>query len=363
MHMNRKSILELLGALLLVLVLLSCTNPDLDPIFYALEQAESLVDDRGFPDEAVVQRIVRDSGSGRYFAAAGMLYTRTTGNWKMIAGPESRALCTNIEIFDPGTGALLLAAYMRADNTGLGLWQRSVSGGSWSRANGGDLAANVNIGVLKNVSGTLFVSTLEGSTYHLYYTTQLTFPVFSDTGLTATMASGPINDVALDGLGNYWVSVGKTLWSGTSPAFIFTQDALSTTSGYLKGLYYSSATTTLYLAGFGHFYKKIDGGGWTASSRVTDDDNNNIQFTCFAELSALFGGDIYAGTKLNGYYFTDTLKRAPHETITALYDGGILSMLFDGSSLFLGTYGSGLWRRSYQAGETDEEKLKNWKQE
>jgi hypothetical protein len=343
--MNRKTILKIGGFLLLTLVFFSCTDTALPPVFYAIEQEKSLVDDRGFPDDAVVQRIVTDGAS--YFAAAGALYTRTlTGNWSPIDPPVPGALCTNVEIF----GTQLLAAYMSVGNTGLGLWQRNVNlGDYWSRIGDPNLDGDVQVGLLKTVSGNLFVSTLAAGTYSLYFSNLL--PGFTPTNLTAQpISGGPISDIA--GVGaNYWVTVGSTLWSGTAPLFsdFAAVSGEPTTSRSFGGLYYSSSTNTLYLAADGKFYAKVGAGAWAASSSVAV-DGKSVQFTGFVELTGL-GGDIYAGTKGYGYYVTGTLTRSPSYTISALYNGAILTMLFNGStSLFLGTYGSGLWRGDYVGG-------------
>jgi hypothetical protein len=367
MDMNRESFLKLLGVPLLVLALFSCTDKALDPVFYALEHETSLVDDRGFPDEAMVQRIVKypvSPPTARYFAAASGLYTRTAaGNWKrMTDTPESsHALCYNVEIFNPGAGDELLAAFTLG-KTGLGLWRRSPDlSDSWSQVSG--LAADLDIGLLKTVGSYLFVGTLEGTAYHLYYSADLT-TFLPATGITAELTTGAINDIAQYGAGNYWVSAGRKLWAAGSPGGPFAEDTGPTTSspGNFKGLYYSSAGTgTLYLAAYGKYYT-WDGATWTSSAAV-EGDGKSAQITCFTELSGAPGTDILMGTSLYGYYDASTLTRSPSYTISSLYSGGILTMLFDGSSspelLFLGTSNAGLWRGEFNSSSG----TWSWKQE
>jgi hypothetical protein len=361
--MNRKPILKVHGALLLVLVLISCTDSALDPVFYALEQEKSLIDDRGFPDDAVVQRIVRYvSAPDRYFAAAGALYWRTaTGNWSPINPPESGALCTNVEIF----GNQLLAAYLRTDNTGRLYQRNALLDNSWSRVTDpSNLPDDVQVGLLKTVGINLFVSTLEAGANNLYYSSSL--PNFTPTNLTA-LPSGPIIDIASDG-SNYWVSVGTALyWDdpvGLGSLVLYPNlDAPTTTQPFGSLYYTATGGGRLYLAGGSGRLFCRSAGGWTASAPVQV-DGKDVPFTTFVEPSGAPGTDVFVGTKTYGYYsipagdITSTLTRSPSYTISALYNGAILSMLFDGSaSVFLGTYGSGLWRGDYSSGTW------NWKQE
>jgi hypothetical protein len=203
---------------------------------------------------------------------------------------------------------------------------------------------------LRNINGTgLFASTLSAGTYGLYHSSSL--PAFTATNLTATTTSGPISDIAFDST-NYWVSVGSELYSGTaalSDFAAYTGVDKPTTVRAFGGLFRSSGGT-LYLAADGRFYTNA-GAGWSSSLAVTV-DSKKVQFTHFVEISAppLATADVYAGTKGYGYYVTSSLARSPSYTISALFDGAILSMLFDGDSdplhpvLLLGTYSSGLWR-------------------
>jgi len=345
-NMNRNRILKLAGFLLLALALFSCTDTNLAPVFYALEQEKSLIDDRGFPDDAVVQRLVQNGLGGRYFAAAGNLYWReanSASNWSRIAPPVSGALCTNVEIFGAAP-TCLVAAYMLPDNTGLGLYYRNADlvSDNWNPVSG--LPSNAQVGLLRNINDTnLFVSILSGGTYSLYYSS--TFPTFTPTNLTATMTTGPISDISLAGT-TYWVSVGSALYS-TTDLIIFSADSTVSTARAFAGLFISSGGT-LYLAADGKFYTgNGTPGSWTAHP-VPAVDSKSVQFTTFVETSGLPGSHVYAGTGGYGYYDTDTLARSPSYTISDLYDGAILSMLYDGStsppSLLLGTYNSGLWR-------------------
>jgi hypothetical protein len=366
--MNQKTILSTGCFLLLALVLFSCTDSNLAPVFYALEQEKSLVDDRGFPDDAVVQRIV--TAGTRYFAAAGALYTRNTtgGNWSTIAPPESGALCTNVEIFGAAP-TQLLAAFISVGNTGLGLWQRNAADltGSWSRVLDSNLDGNVQVGLLKSVNGNLFVSTLEASAYSLYYAGAPL--IFLPTNVSATMLDGPINDIASDGA-NYWATVGTALYwdngAGLSNLVIYPGADAPTTTRPFGSLYYTATGGgRLFLAGGSGklFLRSV--GAWTTSGTVQV-DSKDVPFTTFIELSGTPGTDVYAGTKTYGYYsipagdITGTLTRSPSYTISALYNGAILTMLFDGTtSLFLGTYGSGLWRGDWVGGPEPW----SWKQE
>jgi len=352
MNRNRNIVLKIGCFLILALVMLSCTDTNLSPVFYAVEHEKSLVDDRGFPDDAVVQRIIQNVPGGNYFAAAGTLYTRAPGGgtWSPISAPVTGALCTNVEIFS----GQLVAAFLLPDDTGA-LYYSTVSPISWNPVSG--LPAGAQIGLLRNIGTELFVSTLSGGTYNLYDYTNITIPTVTTTNLTATMTTGPISDVALAGT-TYWATVGSTLYSSADIFNTFAADSTVSTNGAFDGLFLSSGGT-LYLAADGKFYTN-PGTGWVASSSITV-EGNSVQFTTFVETSGLPGSHVYAGTGGYGYYDTSTLERLPFYTISALYDGAILSMLYDGSGatpvLLLGTYNSGLWRGDWDGANWQ------WKQE
>jgi hypothetical protein len=171
------------------------------------------------------------------------------------------------------------------------------------------------------------------------------------------MTTGPISDVAFDS-STYWATVGSRLYSSTDAFDTFSTDSDVSTTRAFGGLYYSDTLGKLYLAADGRIYSRT-GGGWSGSSKITV-DSKSVQFTTFVEISAPLSTDVYAGTKGYGYY-TGSLVRSPSYTISALFDGAILSMLYDGSGakpvLLLGTYNSGLWRGDW-SGSTWE-----WKQE
>ena len=358
--MNRNILLKIGGFLILALAMLSCTNTNLSPVFYAIEHEKSLVDDRGFPDDAVVQRIIQN-GAGNYFAAAGTLYTRAPGGgaWSPISAPVAGALCTNVEIF----GTNLVAAYLAPGNNGL--YYRDVGlGDSWTLVT--SLPANAQIGLIRNINSNLFVSTLSGDTYGLYYSNALT-TAFTATNVTASDSggTGPISDIVWDNANTtYWVSVGSALKSGTvlPNGFASYAGADNPTTGRAFGGLFISSSGTLYLGADGKFYTRPTAGPWAAHP-VPAVGDNSVQFTTFVEIPAppLATADVYAGTGGYGYYVTSSLVRSPSYTISALFDGAILSMLYDGSGatpvLLLGTYNSGLWRGDWDGANWQ------WKQE
>jgi hypothetical protein len=377
-NMNRRSMPKIVCFLILALVMVSCTDTSLTPVFYALENEKALVDDRGFPDDAGALRIVQNGPGGNYFAAAGILYSRDTtisGKWASIAPPVSGALCTNVEIFNPGAGTQLLAAFMLPSGpTGLGLWKRNLpynSADSWSQVSDGTLlTASSKINILKTVGADLFVSTEDASYYNLYYTGDLS--AFSSTNLTGTAVprdSGPITDIESDGSGIFWVTVLKTLYTGGLGSLTpYTGVLVPTAATAFGSLHYSTALTALYLAGDnGRVFRRIGSGDWEQSAVINDSSGNAVSFTVFQDIP-LPSNFIYVGTELSGYYSISggdiiggTFTRSPSYTIGNLYDGAIISMLYDDStspkSLLLGTFNAGLWRGDWNGTTWD------WKQE
>lgn len=347
---------------------LSCTDPALDPIFYALEKELPLEDDKGLADDIAVQRIAKTGAS--YFLAANSLYTRTeAGTWSRIEPPEAGALCNSVEIF----AGQIVAGFVRENGTGLGLWQSSPSPISWTAISNANInAVGVQIVMLKAVGTNLFISTLNGGNYDLYYTINLS--AFSNANwVNRSTSYGPISDVADDGtIGtSYWVTQGPYLYQDTDDT---TPDAFVEYPGADKpasegkpfgGLFYSAANTALYLSSGNGKLFSWNGSSWTASDQLKI-DSKVVPFSAFLELPGGPPSDMIVGSKGYGYFqmpggsiTTSGLVRSPSYNISALYNGAINSFFLDAAlnQLFACTSGAGLWRADYVSGAWQ------WKQE
>ncbi len=363
---NKAILISLLGALL---ALTSCRDLTLDPVFFALEKEQPLEDDRGFPDAAIVHRIVK-TGT-RYFAAANKLYTRTDGpsdTWTVVAPPVPGAMCNTLEVF----GTDIYAGFFdRISGAGLGLW--SAPGTVpvvWSLVLD-PLVNDEEIVMIRNVGGELFVSTrasnvnaLCHSTDGIGFTAITTWNVVPNTDIS-------ILDAAQDSFSNYWVIVGPHLYHDTAGNFSFIQyTGLDSDGTAFGGIFNNSGNSTLYVsAGNGTLFSTADGGGtWSSSAVVLDDKDNPVPFAGFALPTSDTTNAVYVGTKTYGYYripggvVTGTPVRSPAYNISALYNGAINCLLYDGSvspaRLFLCTSSTGLWRGDHVSGSEW-----SWKQE
>jgi hypothetical protein len=373
---NKAMLMSLLGALL---ALTSCRDLTLDPVFYALEKEQPLEDDRGFPDAAIVHRIVK-TGT-RYFAAANKLYSRTDGasdKWTVVSPPPSltNAMCNTLEVL----GTDIYAGFFdRISGAGLGLW--SAPGTVpvvWTEVADGDVN-NVEIVMIRDVGGELFVSTRASNVNALCHGDGTSFSAVSWEVANPPPADIPITDVARDPIGpNYWVAVGPYLYRDTGADFLGTFDRynesgaitdapVSGGSNTFGGLF--TSVNTLYVAANnGMLFSTADGGGTWASSALIEVDDDPVPFTAFAEPTLSDGGAVYVGTKTYGYYripggvVTGTPVRSPAYNISALYNGAINCLLYDGSvspaRLFLCTSSTGLWRGDHVSGSEW-----SWKQE
>ena len=364
---NKAMLMSLLGALL---ALTSCRDLTLDPVFYALEKEQPLEDDRGFPDAAIVHRIVK-TGT-RYFAAANKLYSRTDGasdTWTVVAPPVPGAMCNTLEVF---AGQIYAGFYDKSIGAGLGLYRSAPDPISWNLLGTGTSSQITLIKAVGSAPPRLFVATWSGSAYTLSHSTTGDDGDFTTVSWgTAPQADLPIIDVDSND-SYYWVVVGNAVYRDDLLAGLGTLAVLpapsSGTATY--GGVFLASTGTLYLSGGnGLLHSSIDGGGtWSSSAVVLDDKDNPVPFAGFA-LPASDALAVYVGTRGFGYYripagdvtgSSGALVRSPAYNISALYNGAINCLLYDAgqSRLLLGTAGSGLWRGDHVSGS---EWL--WKQE
>jgi hypothetical protein len=394
--MKNKALLLALALLAALLALSSCRDTSLDPVFYALATEQPLADDRGFPDEVTVERILKvpDIGGGRYFAAAGRLYTRgdgATDKWSVIDFPASltNVLCNTLEVFNGGSGDYLYVGFFDTSGVGRGLWRAdpatfdpATSSITWEQLMDSNVFDGKQIIMIRAVGTRLFVSTRSGNANALCSGTDGT--TFAAASLTpAPPTDIPITDAAQDSYAsNYWLIVGSLLYKDTAGNLSFDHfagkfppnpdppagrpDAGDTTFGGL----FDNGTTFYISAGNGRLFSTADGGGtWTTvPKRIDDSSGDPIPFTVFVQPAVDATGAAYVATKGYGYYrfpggdITATPVRSPDYSISQLYSGAINDFLYDGSTsperLFLATARSGLWRGEFAGGSSW-----TWKQE
>lgn len=342
-----------------IVMLAACTDKDLYPIFYTLENERALADDRGMPDEANVYDFAK-SGT-RYFAAANTLYTREeTGDWSSVAPPVSGALCNTIEVF----GGNLYAGFFTEGGTGLGVYYTDPDTISWSKVPDANVQ-DVEIGFVKQagpLGSELFFVCREGgsSDYSLWYSDDPLSTPFAESTSTdfppTPTGYVSITDIVYDGA-VYWVIAGPYLYSGAEDNLLEvaggpTNPRSSSFGGLLDSpvVYVSTKDGELWSYN----------GAWTGPSTVSE-DGDDVQFTGFIDVTGI-SGDILVGSQGTGYFRliggdVNNTERFKEYNVSALYSGTINGFFLDGTTLFARTIGNGLWRAGYTGTEWE------WKQE
>ena len=370
-----KSLKYLFLVLILILLMAACTDKSLSPIFFTLETERSLDDDRGMPDNANVYNVV-NAADTKYFAAANTVFVRDWGSssatWTSIAPPESGSLCNTIEYF-AGSSEVVAWYYRTSDGSSLGLHKRTAAETSWTAiADSNVSASDIEVTLLKESNGILFVGTESGGQYSLYYSSDAV--TFIATGITSI--SEAILDIAYDSTANdYWLI---TLPGLPIPKFLYQDNDATLPDNFSNvtvaeglsfskpggGLYYAAAPVSkLYLsAENGQIYIRPSGGSWSSwSGDPVEVDGDPVKFTKFTETGT---GQLFVGSKGNGYFsFADSLDtslaytdftRRPSYNLYELYNGAINAFFFDppaANIIFAGTTGAGLWRADYVGGE------------
>jgi hypothetical protein len=369
-----------LGALL---ALTSCRDLALNPVFYTLSQEQPLGDDRGFPDTSSVFKMVRvtiTTPAGEYYvAAAGKLYIRGTGptdTWTVVDPPAglANAMCNTLEVL----GTQIYAGFINGGPSlsDYGLYSASLATLplAWAPVSA---FQDIQIALLKNVGGQLFVATYTGSVNALYYGDGTTFTAV--TWATAPAADLSFTDVAQASAdSSYWVLVGGYLYQSAALPGDFALYTVGAGSPPVSPLSpFDSPTSgglfddgTLYVAGGnGYLYSTANGGtDWVKSAQMLDDKKDPIHFTSSFVLPASDAGAVYVGTQGQGYRRVpggdvtggagDLTREPTSYSITALYNGAINFLFYDAPSLFVCTNRSGLWRGDSAGGS-----VWTWKQE
>ncbi len=356
-----KSVIYPVAAAVLMLFLGACTDKDLDPIFYTLEEERSLIDDRGLEDNITVHEVVK-AGS-RYFAAANTLYSRTvSGDWRPVSTPVSGALCNTLGVY----GVNLYAGFYNIDGDGLGLYRTDPGTISWQQL-ADPYVKNVQIGMIKAIGTNLYVSTAVsgGSPYNYCLYASADGTSFNPiTFETASSIDVPITDIEeYPGTPEYWVIAADRLYADTDGTLsdLALQGGDPATSGFkaFGGLLYSAVPGYLYLSSMDGKLWRYDGSWGTPTEKEVDGDP--VPFTRFVELAFTGYTDLLVGSVEKGYYelldgSIASPIRQPAYNIDALYkEAAILGFLADPTlnptTLFACTAGAGLWRADYVAGE------------
>lgn len=375
--MKPRSALRLITALALIAALFSCTAEG--GSIYATIEKEQKINVSTLEQLLTILDIVKTAdGQFPYLAAAGAVYKGTLPDanneigWPIqgkdpiaVSPPASGALCLALANY----GGAIYGAFF-ADGPGMGLYKSAPGPNfSFSVANGAVAAADplvagkqITLLQFEPVNNILFavVATLGSDTsgfkYDLVYSTD-------GVNFTATNLVGlpdKITGVGFINL-NYYVTSGSTLYSGLGPGSLAATGVLGTIASgdELRGITVDPAVPfapgyILIPSSFGDVYYSTDGVTWIKTG--TSDTVNGHQ-VAFLTVSARVGhngpgADFFViGADGAGYYTLNValnrVDRFSDVTVTGLYAGSVRKILVDGSTVFMGTAGTGLWRATF----------------
>ena len=367
--------LGILAALTAVLLLASCT-PNGGAIYYTIEN-EQKVATSTLPKEITVAdlvAVVPGPGAATYMVASGAIWKGLLAaagevvDWGGTppvpvtppVNPGGQALCNALVVFK-GTmpNPRLFGGFFTTGAT-LGLSMSDDAPGlSWTSGTAGQVSdLNVKgkqVTLLQVANNNLFatVATLSGSSYvyEMYFSADGTTWMPFLTGRPSTDERLPISGVAWD-LTNYWVVSGTKVYSGASAPLSTTPLSLGAytidAADDFPGIFANGANVFIP-SKLGSVYL-FNGTTWT---KISAAQVSSATVGFLAVGGPVDGGDKYlAGSAGFGYYTLSvsgaSLSRFSDNTI-ALYSAAVRRIMVDGTTVFLGTSGAGLWRSTFTA--------------
>jgi hypothetical protein len=376
--MKTRLVLPAIVALALVAVLFSCTADG--GSIYATIEHEQKINISTLEQLLTILDIVKTpDGQFPYLVAAGAVYRGTAPDVKneigwptqgkdpiAVSPPASGALCQALANF---SGNIYGAFF--ADGPGMGLY-KSVPGPNFSfrvadgaTAVGDPLVAGKQITLLQVAGGRLFAvvatngSGSTGFTYDLVSSPDGTnFAATNLTGLTEQITGigflgAPSN--------TYYVTSGTTLYTGAALGSLTGSSTIGTfpikSDDELRGVTVDAVAGYILIPSKnGDVYYSAQNPAVAWFKGGTTDALNGRQVG-FLTVSARVGNNgpgvdfFLIGADGAGYYTLDVannrVDRFSDVTVTGLYTGAVRKMLVDGSTVFMGTAGTGLWRATF----------------
>jgi hypothetical protein len=352
-----------------VALLWSCTQDG--GLIYKTIESEKKVTDSTLPKTLTVHEVLKSAQAAPYFVASGAIYNgtvpilnadgTTTIGWPTvdvaavaIDAPVAGALC-NALAFDPGPGGELWGGFFMPD-ANLGLYRstsRSFATGAADKITD-PIVADKQITMLQFANGKLFVAAATVPVVGSAYVYELDYYNGATWSQLISGLAKPINGVAWDGA-NYLMVSGSTMYAGTNadpPGF----DAGTSTLGTLTVSATDELRSVFAQPGKVIIASKLglyvrDAGTWSQVAPAQVSGVTVPFLTATGPSDA--GGSIYlAGTDGYGYYYLDwvakTLTRFDTSTI-GLYNAAVRRILVDGTTVFMGTSGAGLWRGTFES--------------
>jgi hypothetical protein len=349
-----------------VALLWSCTQDG--GLIYKTIESEKKVTDSTLPKTLTVHEVLKSAETAPYFVASGAIYNgtvpilkpdgTTTIGWPTvdvaavaIGAPVAGALC-NALAFDPGPGGELWAGFFMP-SANLGLYRstsRSFATGAAVKI-ADPIVADKQISMLQFANGKLFVAA--ATAVGIAYVYELDYYNGTTWSQLKSGLAKPINGVAWDGT-DYLMVSGSTMYTGTSadpPVFDAGTSTLGTpvsSTDELRSVFAQPPGRVIIATKLGLYVR--DAGTW---SQVAPAQVSGVTVPFLTAAGPSDAGNIYlAGTDGYGYYYLDwaakTLTRFDTSTI-ALYNAAVRRILVDGTTVFMGTSGAGLWRGTFES--------------
>jgi hypothetical protein len=347
-----------------VALLWTCTQ-DGGTIYKTIE-SEKKVTDSTLPKTLTVHDMLTTGVGNPYFVAAGAIYNGTTPVLKpdgttAIGWPTTDK--TAVAVDAPVAGALCNAlAYDGTElwggfftpSTNLGLY-RSTSRSFTGAAAVPDAAVKgKQVTMLHFVNGKLFVAAATVPVPGGPYVYELDYWNGTTWSQLIPGLAKPITGVAWDG-STYLVVAGSALYTGTSadpPVFGAGTSTLGSltvdASNELRGVF-AQPGRVIISSKLGLYVR--DAGTWSLVAPAQVSGVTVPFLTATGPSDA--GGNVYlAGTDGYGYFYLDwtakSIARFDTSTI-ALYNAAVRRILVDGTTVFMGTSGAGLWRGTFDS--------------
>jgi hypothetical protein len=324
-----------------------------------------------------------------------------------ISPPKAGAICQSLSLSPVGGDTSLYAGFMASDGTGMGLFQSASSGSTFDTTKGGTQIApsgSVNftgkqITLLQviadpvNLPGGPYLFVVAASlasgasnyTYELDYSsapdvagswTQVNFKVTKPVAQTTTELAAPITGVGFLGRSPgptfYVTTAATTSTNPATPSNLYEGDLAALGAGLtqngtaamvtddLTGVTVDDANSNILIpAKSGTVYFSPDNGvTWTAFQTADQVNGANVHFLTVSQPVGTTGPIYLVGSDGLGFYylnispyatstFAKGLTRFSDVTVTGLYAGAVRRIMKDGTLVFMGTAGTGLWRSTF----------------
>ena len=342
-------------------ILLSCTANG--GSIYATIQTEQKVIDNSLPNTLTVTNIVVTppvaAGSNYYVAAGGVFHgvlgatsvTWTPNQTDPTSLNPANALCNALAFFQ---GELWGGFFATGENIGL-VKSTSLSFAGQPEQIAATAGGTKQVTMLRKANNNLLMASAtvtQAPVYALEYTSDGT--MWNTVTLPANTT--PVLGVAWDGT-SYWAVTASTIYKSATVSGAFaapsSAPALAAAGDSYHDVYADPSSGRVFVSTkkSGISYSTDGGNAWTAVAAALV-SNATVGFLAVAGPADVSGsGAVYlAGSDGYGYYTlsasANTLTRMADTTI-ALYSESVSTIAVDGTNVFMGTHGHGVWRATF----------------